>query len=81
MCFRFMARLGGEGRGGGGKDYGSVLVRFGEKPVVPSYRSKGNFFSPIDDMEVESQPDYLAGFRSQPVEEKEVVVVYWEILN
>lgn len=62
-------------------DYGSVLVRFGEKPVVPSYRSKGNFFSPIDDMEVESQPDYLAGFRSQPVEEKEVVVVYWEILN
>ncbi len=62
-------------------DYGNVPIRFREKLVVPSYRSKGDFFSPIEDMEVESQPDYLTGISCQPVEENDIVVVYWEILD
>ena len=49
-------------------DYGNVPVRFREKLVVPSYRSKGSFFSPIEEMAEESQPDYLTGISCQPVE-------------
>lgn len=62
-------------------DYGNVPVRFREKLVVPSYRSKGSFFSPIEEMAEESQPDYLTGISCQPVEKNDIVVVYWEILD